>query len=91
VGNGISFRRFRARILTLRRGVKQLLMILAGVAAYAIAVAVSLWEVSGFVASQSWIIYLAAGCIAVSVFWLFGLYTSIIRYVGIELLRTGYR
>ena len=47
--------------------------------------------IAGFVASQSWIIYLAAGCIAVPVFWLFGLYASIIRYVGIELLRIGYR
>jgi FlaA1/EpsC-like NDP-sugar epimerase len=81
----------RPRLLTLPRGVKQSLMILADIAAYTVALAISFWAVAGSVAgpSASWVTYLSAGLIAVPVFWFLGLYASIIRYVGIELFRTG--
>jgi FlaA1/EpsC-like NDP-sugar epimerase len=66
-------------------------MILADVAAYTMVVAVSFWEVPGSFIEPSigWAIYLSAGLVALPVFWFFGLYASIIRYVGIELFRTG--
>jgi FlaA1/EpsC-like NDP-sugar epimerase len=89
--SSLSMRWLRARLLTLPRGAKQSLMILADVTAYAVAVAAVLWGVAGPISTSSpgWVVYLLAGLIAVPVFWLFGLYASIIRYVGIELFRTG--
>ena len=89
--SGSSVRWLRARLLTLPRRVKQSLMMLADVVAYAVAVAVVFWEVAGSNSTPSpgWLVYLLAGLIAMPVFWLFGLYASIIRYVGIELFRTG--
>jgi FlaA1/EpsC-like NDP-sugar epimerase len=66
-------------------------MIIVDVAALTLAVAVTFWEVAGSVtaASPSWIVFVLPGVIALPVFWMFGLYASIIRYVGIELFRTG--
>ena len=61
----------RARLLTLPRGVKQSLMILADVAVYAVAIAVVFWEVAGSISTPSpgWVVYLLAGFVAVPVFW----------------------
>jgi FlaA1/EpsC-like NDP-sugar epimerase len=66
-------------------------LIIVDVAALTLAVAVTFWEVAGSVtaASPSWIVFVLPSVIALPVFWMFGLYASIIRYVGIELFRTG--
>jgi FlaA1/EpsC-like NDP-sugar epimerase len=82
----------RARILTLPRGVKQSLMIAADAAAYILSVVATVWIIYGSVGSVQaiWILSLVAVLVAVPVLWLFGLYASIIRFMGLELFRVGF-
>ena len=82
----------RARILTLPRGVKQSLMIAADVAAYILSVVATVWIIYGSVdgVEALWVLSLVAVLVAFPVLWVFGLYASIIRYMGLELFRVGF-
>ena len=80
----------RTRILTLPRNVKQCLMIVTDVTFSAVALVASIWIVYGSARGidVKWIVF--AACVTVPVIWAFGLYASIIRYMGFELFRTGF-
>jgi len=82
---------FRTRILTLPRRVKQLSMIATDTIFYSLSVALSMWIVYGSVgdATEFWRISAVTIAAAVPILWVFGLYASIVRYIGFELFRTG--
>lgn len=82
-------RSVRAWILTLPRGAKQSLMIVTDVVFCCVAVTAAIWTVYGSadVIRAWWIIFIAG--VAVPIFSAFGLYASIIRYMGYELFRTA--
>ena len=81
----------RVRILTLPRFVKQILMIANDAMLYVVTVAASMWIVYGSVSGGAdlWLIAVTAIAVAIPVLWAFGLYASIIRYVGYGLFRVG--
>ena len=85
-------RSVRARILTLPRRLKQALMIVADVAAYILSVVATVWIIYGSVdgVEALWVLSLVAVLVAFPVLWVFGLYASIIRYMGLELFRVGF-
>ena len=66
-------------------------MMTADVVAYATTVAIVFWAIADSNADYApgWLAFVLPGLVAVPIFWLFGLYASIIRYVSIELFRTG--
>ncbi len=81
----------RLRMLTWPRGAKQAAMVTADVCSYTIAATLSLWILSGSVqlGSTTPIISIVAILAAIPAHYLFGLYASIIRYMGIALLAIG--
>ncbi len=83
----------RLRLLTWPRGAKQAAMVTADAFSYTIAAALSLWILSGSIllGSAAPIIGLVAILVAIPVHHLFGLYASIVRYMGIALLAIGLR
>lgn len=87
------FQAIRLRLLTWPRGAKQAAMVAADVVSYSMAALLSVWILSGSVlqTSSTLIIVLVSVIVAVPVHYLFGLYTSIVRYMGIALLAIGLR
>jgi FlaA1/EpsC-like NDP-sugar epimerase len=71
--------------------VKQLSMIVTDAIFYCLSVALSMWIVYDSLgnATEIWRISAITIAIAVPVLWAFGLYASIVRYIGLELFRTG--
>ena len=67
-------------------------MIVADAAAYVLSTAATVWIIYGSVNSidSTWAISIVAVLVAVPVLWLFNLYASIIRYMGLELFRVGF-
>jgi FlaA1/EpsC-like NDP-sugar epimerase len=67
-------------------------MIAADAAAYVLSVTATVWIIYGSVESveATWAISLVAVLAAFPVLWVFGLYSSIIRYMGVELFRVGF-
>ena len=84
---------FRLKLLRWPRGAKQAAMITADVFSYTVAAALSLWILSGsFVQNAATpVISLVAVLVAIPIHHLFGLYASIVRYMGIALLAIGLR
>jgi FlaA1/EpsC-like NDP-sugar epimerase len=83
----------RLRLLTWPRAAKQAAMVTADVFSYTVAAALSLWILSGSLAqgSATMVICLVAVFVAIPVHHVFGLYASIVRYMGIALLAIGFR
>ena len=81
----------RLRLLTWPRGAKQAAMILADVASYSWAAIVSLWVLSdSFLENSVSIAIVPISVIAaICIHYVFGLYASIIRYMGASLLVVG--
>jgi FlaA1/EpsC-like NDP-sugar epimerase len=67
-------------------------MIAADAVAYILSVVATVWIIYGSVGSveAAWVISLVAVLVAFPVLWVFGLYASIIRYMGLELFRVGF-
>ena len=82
---------FRLRLLTLSRPSKQASMIVADVLSYVAAAVVSFWIVynNTDLSSAVLVIAVAAVLAAVPVHWAFGLYASIVRYMGLTLIVVG--
>jgi FlaA1/EpsC-like NDP-sugar epimerase len=87
----IAIQSIRFRILTLPRFVKQLSMISADTISYTASVFAAAWLLPGVDAFTINVIYLSllAVAIAIPVHWYFGLYASIVRYMGFDLLAVG--
>lgn len=78
-------------MLTLSRYSKQALMIVADVLAYSMSAIVSFWVVYGTTEFSAPVLTIAAIAVLVAapVHWVFGLYASIIRYMGLALFGVG--
>ena len=83
----------RLRLLSWPRGLKQAAMVAADALSYSAAVVMSLWLVSASVpqVSSTLTILLLAITVALPVHFFFGLYASIVRYMGVTLLAIGLR
>jgi FlaA1/EpsC-like NDP-sugar epimerase len=83
----------RLRLLTWPRGAKQVAMVAADIVSYSLAAVLSVWILSGSVlqGSSTLTIVLIAVVVAIPVHYLFGLYASIVRYMGLALLAIGLR
>jgi FlaA1/EpsC-like NDP-sugar epimerase len=81
----------RLRILTWPRGAKQAAMVVADVLSYSVAATVSLWVLSDSAFQNSTVLTIVAlsVIVAIPVHYLFGLYASIVRYMGVALLAIG--
>ena len=81
----------RLRVLKLPRGMKQAAMVFADVLSYTIAAASALWILSDFVlqSSATRAVVLVSVLVAIPVHYLFGLYASIVRFMGTSLLAIG--
>jgi len=81
----------RRRLLEWPRTAKQAVMVAADAISYSVAVAISLWVLSDAFAPDSAASVVVALAVAVSipVHYLFGLYASIVRYMGASLLAIG--
>ena len=82
---------FRLLLLTLSRPSKQAAMIAADVLAYVASAMVSFWIVYGTTAFSAPVLVISAAAILVGipVHWAFGLYASIVRYMGLTLIAVG--
>jgi len=83
----------RLRLLTWPRGAKQAAMVVADTFSYAIAATVSLWILSESLVAGSAkaAVVILSVVVAIPVHYLFGLYASIVRYMGVALLAIGLR
>ena len=83
----------RFRLLTLPRSAKQAALIVADVVSYAVAALLAVWVLSNanLQTTSTLLIVLVAVVVAVAIHYLFGIYASIVRYMGIALLATGLR
>ena len=83
----------RLRLLTWPRSAKQAAMVAADTFSYSIAALSSLWILSGSTSqfSSSLTILLLSVTVALPVHYFFGLYASIVRYMGIALMIIGLR
>lgn len=83
----------RIRLLTWSRGAKQSVMVIADAASYAFAAAISLWILPDamLVGASKLLIIALCVSIAIPVHYLFGLYASIVRFMGVALLAIGLR
>ena len=81
----------RRRLLTLPRGAKQVAMLLTDAVSYVVSAIVSFWIVYGTLKLSPPVMAIAtmSVLIALPVHWLFGLYASIVRYMGFALLAVG--
>ena len=81
----------RTRLLVLPREAKQTLMIAADVLSYVASAVVSFWIVYNNTDLSSAVLVIAAAAVlvAVPVHWAFGLYASIVRYMGLTLIVVG--
>ena len=81
------------RILTLSRGSKQAIMVAADTVSYFVSSVVAFWIVYGTteLGAPSLTIALLAVIVAMPIHWLFGLYASIVRYMGLTLIAVGLR
>ena len=81
----------RLRLLTLSRPSKQASMIAADVLSYVASAVVSFWIVYGTIefSSPVLVISVAAVLVGIPVHWAFGLYASIVRYMGLTLIVVG--
>lgn len=83
----------RLRLLSWPRGLKQAAMVAADALSYSAAVVMSLWLLSTSTPqiSSMLTILLLAVTVALPVHFFFGLYASIVRYMGVALLAIGLR
>ena len=83
----------RLRLLSWPRGLKQAAMVAADALSYSAAVVMSLWLLSTSTPqiSSTLTILLLAVTVALPVHFFFGLYASIVRYMGVALLAIGLR
>lgn len=83
--------RIRLRLITLPRSAKQASMLVADAVSYMTSAVVAFWLVYGTIGiSQSVIaISVIAVVVAIPVHWAFGLYASIVRYMGLSLIAVG--
>jgi FlaA1/EpsC-like NDP-sugar epimerase len=81
----------RLRLLSWPRGAKQAAMVAADALSYSAAVVMSLWLLSASTPSISsaLTVLLLAVTVALPVHFFFGLYASIVRYMGVALLAIG--
>jgi FlaA1/EpsC-like NDP-sugar epimerase len=82
---------FRLRLLTLSRPSKQAAMILADLLSYVMSAVVSFWIVYGTTEFSPPVLGISAAAVLVGipVHWAFGLYASIVRYMGLTLIAVG--
>jgi FlaA1/EpsC-like NDP-sugar epimerase len=82
---------FRLRLLTLSRPSKQAWMIAADVLSYVACAVVSFWIVYGTTEFSPPVLVISAAAVLVGVpvHWAFGLYASIVRYMGLTLIAVG--
>ena len=85
--------KFRARILRLSRTTKQITMVSADVVSYVAAAIISFWIIYGTTQFNMPVLAIAAAAVLVGipVHWAFGLYASIVRYMGLSLIIVGLR
>jgi len=85
------FRTFRLRLLTLPRQGKQASMIAADALSYLASAVVSFWIIYGTTELSAPVVFIAATAVivAVPVHWAFGMYASIVRYMGLSLIAVG--
>jgi len=83
----------RLRLLTWPRSAKQAVLVAADVLSYSVAATVSLWILSDSFLQLSGIFSIVALSVAVAipVHYFFGLYASVVRFMGIGLLAIGLR
>lgn len=83
----------RLRLLTWPRRAKQVAMVTADVLSYSLAALVSLWILSDSLldGTAATAIVALSVLIAVPVHYVFGLYASVVRYMGFALLATGFQ
>lgn len=79
----------RAHVLTLPRSIKQFLMTATDAVSCVTALIASMWIVYGSPTGEVGIAAMTSVVVAVPIFSAFGLYASIIRYMGYELFRVG--
>ena len=81
----------RIRLLTLSRPGKQALMMAADLFSYALGAVISFWIVYGTTEFSPAVLAIATAAVlvAIPVHWAFGLYASIVRYMGLALIVVG--
>ncbi len=81
----------RLRLLTLSRPGKQALMMAADLFSYALGAVISFWIVYGTTEFSPAVLAIATAAVlvAIPVHWAFGLYASIVRYMGLALIVVG--
>lgn len=83
----------RVRLLTWPRGAKQAAMVTADIASYSLAAAIALWILPESMLDGAVKLTVVALCIAfaIPVHYVFGLYASIVRFMGVALLTISLR
>ncbi|MBT8099786.1 MAG: polysaccharide biosynthesis protein, partial [Gammaproteobacteria bacterium] len=83
--------RVRLHLLTLPRRAKQVAMIAADAVSYMVSAVVAFWLVYGTLEISNAVLTISAIAIlvAIPVHWAFGLYASIVRYMGLSLIAVG--
>lgn len=86
-----AFHAIRLRLLTLSRPSKQIFMIAMDLIFYGGSAVVAVWLVHGTTAFSPPVVVsaIAAVAAAIPVHWVFGLYASIVRYMGLSLIAVG--
>ena len=81
----------RLRLLTLPRGAKQASMIVADLVSYLVSSVFSFWVVYGTTELSVPVVVVStiAVLIGIPAHWMFGLYASIVRYMGLALIVVG--
>lgn len=89
--SGKVIQAIRLRLLILSRRMKQTLMIVADLISYAGSAVAAVWVVHGAATPSIPILVSAAAVLlaAIPVHWAFGLYASIVRYMGLSLIAVG--
>jgi len=84
---------FRLRLLTMPRGVKQALMIVADVFSYSFAAAIALWLMrdAAFQSSSTLLLVALAASIGILIHSVLGTYVSIVRFMGFAFLAVSLR
>lgn len=81
----------RSRLLTLSRKSKQASMIAADILSYLASAIMSFWIVYGTTEFSFPVLFIAGSAVlfAIPVHWAFGMYASIVRYIGLSLVSVG--
>lgn len=91
--SGIALHAFRLKLLTMPRGAKQAAMVITDIVSYSIAALLAIWTLFGAegLGESALLLTLIGVSIVIPVHHFFGLYASIVRYMGVALFLIGFK